>query len=355
MSSLPYTPAPAQKRSIVDMALALAAKREYGLSIVIAVIVIAATLRDSSFLSLLNIRDILVNCTQPAIVACGVMLVIVTGEIDISVGASLGLCTAICGTLMSADKLPQWFGEGHAPFGVAAAIGITVGVATLIGLINGILVTLVRVPSIIVTLAMLMILRSFSVEVMAKGNITDLPDAFRFFGIGTILGIRTSIWIMVAVLGATWALIRYTTIGRRIYAVGSNPHAATLAGLSVVRTKLFVFALTGFLVGIATFITPNGAIDNSTSSSGFELLVVTCIVVGGVSISGGVGTVVGVFLGVVLLQMQQTVLIFLKLSQNASNWNRAIQGALILIAVLVDHLAASRSRRGGGGGGGGRH
>ncbi len=280
------------------------------------------------------------------------MLVIVTGEIDISVGASLGLCTALCGTLMSADKYPQWFGTGHTPFSVPAAILITVAVATSIGLINGILVTLVRVPSIIVTLAMLMILRSLSVIVMGKGNITDLPDAFHFLGTGDLGAVfgsyqklvaanagmpehletfqhvylgRISIWIMLAILAATWAMIRYTTIGRRIYAVGSNPHAATLAGLSVVRTKLFVFALTGFLVGIATFITPNGAIDNSTSSSGFELLVVTCIVVGGVSISGGIGTVSGVFLGVLLLQMQQTVLIFLKLSQNASNWNRAIQ------------------------------
>jgi rhamnose transport system permease protein len=349
MSSLPYAPSPLKKRGVGDIALALAAKREYGLLIVIALIVIAATLRDSAFLSPLNIRDILVNCTQPAIVACGGMLVIVTGEIDISVGASLGLCTALCGTLMSADKYPQWFGVGHAPFGVAAAICITVGVATLIGLINGLLVTLVRIPSIIVTLGMFMILRSFSVEIMGKGNITDLPDGFRFFGVGTFLGIRISIWMMAAVLAATWGLIRYTTVGRRIFAVGSNPHAAGLAGLSVTRIKLFVFALAGFLVGIATFITPTGAIDNSISNSGFELLVVTCIVVGGVSISGGIGTVAGVFLGVLLLQMQQTVLIFLKLSQNASNWNRAIQGALILIAVLVDHFAASRSRRRGGG------
>ncbi len=348
MSTLSHPIASPKKRGAGDVVLALAAKREYGLLIVIALIVIAATLRDASFLSPINIRDILVNCTQPAIVACGVMLVIVTGEIDISVGASLGLCTALCGTLMSADKYPAWVGAGHTQFSVPGAIFITISVATLIGFINGILVTLVRIPSIIVTLAMFMILRSLSVEVMAKGNITDLPDAFRFFGVGTIVGVRASIWIMAVALAATTAMIRYTTLGRRIFAVGSNPHAATLAGLSVTRTKLFVFTLTGFLVGIATFITPNGAIDNSISNSGFELLVITCIVVGGVSISGGVGTVPGVFLGVVLLQMQQTVLIFLKLSQNASNWNRAIQGALILIAVLVDHFAASRSRRGGG-------
>jgi ribose/xylose/arabinose/galactoside ABC-type transport system permease subunit len=115
------------------------------------------------------------------------------------------------------------------------------------------------------------------------------------------------------------------------------------------RIKLFTFALTGFLVGVATIVTTLGAYDNGIGQ-GFELLVVTCVVVGGVSISGGVGTVAGVFLGVVLLMIQKPVLIFLNLGPGWSNWDKAIQGLLILAAVLVDHFAGRRKKPGAGGG-----
>jgi ribose/xylose/arabinose/galactoside ABC-type transport system permease subunit len=328
-----------------DMLWSLAAKREYGLAVLIALIVIVVSFRSPSFLALSNISDLLVYCTQPAIVSCGVMLVIVTGEIDISVGSMLGLLTAVMGTLVSSKTaLVPGFG-----WPVWAAILVTLGLGTAIGILNGLLVTLVRIPSIIVTLAMFMILASITVKIMHRGNITDLPQGLRWFGIGTILGIRASIWIMAAVLIGTWAMIRYTPLGRRIYAVGSNAHAATLSGVSVMRIKLFTFALTGFLVGVATIVTTLGAYDNGIGQ-GFELLVVTCVVVGGVSISGGVGTVAGVFLGVVLLMIQKPVLIFLNLGPGWSNWDKAIQGLLILAAVLVDHFAGRRKKPGAGGG-----
>ncbi len=332
-----------------EMLWALAAKREYGLSLVIAMILVVVSVRSPEFLRPGNVRDLLVYCTQPAIVSCGVMLVIVTGEIDISVGSMLGLCTAMCGTLMSAVKFPQWF----AGIWVAGRWGWRCWrrwrFRRWLGLLNGVMVTLVRVPSIIVTLAMLMILNSLTIKIMHRGNITDLPDALRWFGTGEILGIRASIWIMALVLLGTWGMIRHTPIGRRIYAVGSNPHAATLSGVSVARVKIFVFALTGFLVGVATLVTTLGAYDNGIGT-GFELLVVTCVVVGGVSISGGVGTVAGVFLGGVLLSIQKPVLIFMKLGPGWSNWDKAIQGLLILVAVLVDHFAGQRKKRAGGGG-----
>ncbi len=140
-----------------------------------------------------------------------------------------------------------------------------------------------------------------------------------------------------AVIIGTFILIKYTPLGRRIFAVGTaTTHAAALSGISEKWIKIFAFTLTGFLVGVATLITSIAVFDNTGEVS--ELLIVTCVVVGGVSISGGSGTVVGVMLGVILLLMQKTVLINLKLADNASNWDKAIQGALILGAVLVDHL-----------------
>jgi ribose/xylose/arabinose/galactoside ABC-type transport system permease subunit len=316
----------------------IAARREYGLAIVLALIIASVTIKNPSFLSAENIRDILIHCTQPLIVSCGVMLVIVTGEIDISVGSALALLTAILGWLASPTHFhwPAW-----------AAILVTLSAGAFIGLVNGLLVTLVRIPSIIVTLGMFTMLRGLSVILMKPGDITDMPYSVRFFGIGRILGISTSLWITAIVVVATALLITFTPLGRRIYAVGSNPHAARLSGLSVTRIKIFVFVFTGFLVGVATIVTQLATVTSGLGQ-GFELLVVTCVVVGGVSISGGVGTIAGVVLGVILLQIQSTVLIFLKLGTNSANWNQAIQGALILIAVLVDHVARGRGKIGSG-------
>jgi ribose/xylose/arabinose/galactoside ABC-type transport system permease subunit len=170
-----------------------------------------------------------------------------------------------------------------------------------------------------------------------------VDGAPRWIGLGQFLGFPTPVWVMAAVTLLTWLMIRYTPIGRRVYAVGSNPHAAALSGLSVARVKIFTFALTGFLVAVATIITQQGKLNNAVGE-GKELLVVTCIVVGGVSINGGIGTVLGVLLGALLLENQKTFLIFLNLGQGLSKWDKAIQGGLILIAVLIDHFALQRKR-----------
>jgi len=324
----------------------LAARREYGIAIVLAIIIAGVTTKNHDFLTGENVRDILIHCTQPLIVSCGVMLVIVTGEIDISVGSALALLTAVLGWLASPTHYhwPAW-----------AAILATLALGAILGLINGLLVTLVRIPSIIVTLGMLTMLRGLTVILMSHprpdgraGDITDMPYSVRFFGIGKILGISTSLWITAIVVVFTALLITFTPLGRRIYAVGSNPHAARLSGLSVTRVKIFTFMFTGFLVGGATIVTQLATVTSGLGQ-GFELLVVTCVVVGGVSISGGVGTMIGVVLGVILIQIQSTVLIFLKLGTNAANWNQAIQGALILIAVLIDQVASRGGKRVGGG------
>jgi len=317
----------------------LAARREYGLAYVLALIIASVTIKNPAFLRGENVRDILIHCTQFLIVACGVMLVILTGEIDISVGSALALLTAVLGWLASPTHYhwPAW-----------AAILATLALGTTIGLINGLLVTLVRIPSIIVTLGMLTMLRGLTVILMKPGDITDMPSSVRFFGIGTILGISTSLWITAIVVIVTALLITFTPLGRRIFAVGSNAQAARLSGLSVTRVKIFAFAYTGFLVGVATIVTVAATVTSGLAQ-GFELVVVTCVVVGGVSISGGVGTMPGVVLGVILIQIQSTVLIFLRLGTNAANWNQAIQGALILVAVLIDQIAGRRGKKIGGG------
>ncbi len=330
-----------KENRLKQVAWALLARREYGLALLLALIVGVVTLRNHDFFSLRNFSDILTSSTQAAIIACGVMLVIVTGEIDISVGAALGFLTAVLGWLVS----PTHFGWPPAA-GILTILAIGAG----IGLINGLLVTVVRVPSIIVTLAMMTILGGLNTLLMKPGDITDMPQAVRFFGIGTVgvgrVQMPVSLVVTGAVIAATFFLIRYTPIGRRIFAVGSNSHAAALSGISVTRTKLYVFVLTGVLVAVATLVSKLATVT-SGFGAGLELLVVTCVVVGGVSINGGTGTVAGVVLGVILLSIQKPVLIFLNLGNNAAYWEKAIQGGLILLAVLVDHFAG-RKRAGGG-------
>jgi rhamnose transport system permease protein len=289
-----------------------------------------------------NLRNMLVNAAPTAIIACAMTLVIVTGEIDISVGSLMGLLASVLGVTSSARYM-------NLP--VAATIIFVLALGLAGGFLNGLLVTFGRVPSIVVTLGMMMALLGVN-KLFLSGygdsiSVQDISPALKWLDQGTMLAIPAALWIALAVIAATLVLVYCLPLGRRIYAVGSNPRAALLAGLSEKRIKLFVFALTGFLVAVATIVrVPQLAKIESGIGQGLELLVVTCVVVGGTSISGGRGTLLGSMLAVLLLSSVRPVLLFLRLSENATYWEQAIQGAFILVAVLADHL--SQRRHGGG-------
>jgi ribose/xylose/arabinose/galactoside ABC-type transport system permease subunit len=312
----------------------LARQREWTIAALIALTVVIVVIVNRDFLSVEVFRNILVASAPAAIVGCGLTFVIVTGEIDISVGSLMGLCAIALGQLSS---------PSYANVAVPVAIALTLLLATAVGFTNGLLVTLGRVPSIIVTLGMLTALRGATELLMAGRWIIDLPPGLRFFGTGRVAGVPISILTAAIIVIASMILQRNTPLGRRIYAVGSSPSAARLAGLSPNRIKLFAFTLTGFLVGVATIVSvPQLSTIESGIGAGFELVVVTAVVVGGTSISGGKGTIIGTLLGVILLGMVRTVLIFLKLGQTATYWERAIQGGFILAAVLIDHIGRRR-------------
>jgi len=228
-------------------------------------------------------------------------------------------------------------------------VAMTLAAGAGVGLVNGLLVTVGRVPSIIVTLGMLTALRGVTELAMGGKWIEALPPDLRFLGTGAAAGVPVSVWTAVIVVAATAYLAQETALGRRIYAVGSSPRAARMAGLSERRIKVFVFALTGFLVAVATLVsvTQLDKIEQGIGK-GFELFVVTAVVVGGTAISGGRGTILGSILGVALLVIVRPALVFLPLGQDTTYWERAIQGGLILVAVLADHFARRRSRQGEG-------
>ena len=313
----------------------LAGQREYAVSVLLVLMLVIVAAVNPSFLAPGNLRDILVTTAPVVIVACGLTFVVVTGEIDISVGALMGLLAAVLGSLTSASHL-------HLP--VAVGVAGTLLLGTLVGAVNGLLVTVGRVPSIIVTLGMLTALQGVTEIVMGGEWIKDLPPGLRYLGTGAPLGVPVSLWVAGTVFGLCVLLARETPLGRRLWAAGSNPHAARLIGLPVDRLKLFAFTLTGFLTAVATLVSvPQLSVIESGIGRGFELVVVTCVVVGGTSIRGGRGTLTGSLLAALLLGMVPTVLIFLRLGETATYWERAIQGCFILLAVLADHWARARS------------
>jgi len=320
--------------SIREVAFRILRHREYGLILLIALVTAIVSAVDPGFLAAGNLKDILVRSAPTAIVACGVMLVVVTAEIDISVGSLMALLAALMGLMISENEWqwPMWIG-----------IPAVLLSGTAIGLCTGALVTLGRVPSIIVTLGLLTALRGFTTLIMGGENIDGLPEQLQSLAKTGFGGLPLGVWTAAAVLLATSVIITHTPLGRRLFALGSSTYASRMYGLSETRLKLFAFAYTGFLTALATIVdVPRLPKIESGIGNGFELLVVTCVVVGGVAISGGRGRLTGVLLAVILLTMVRPVLTFLDVGEAGEKWTKAIQGLFILLAVITDTLVSQR-------------
>ncbi len=324
--------------SIARIVTAVLRHREYGLVVLISAITLAVCLFDLGFLLPGNLRDILVRAAPTAIVACGVMLVVVTEEIDISVGSLMALLAAVMGLMLSSNEwdLPLWVG----------ILG-TLTLGTAVGLFTGVLVTLGRVPSIVVTLGLLTALRGITTLVMGGENIDGLPAKFQALAKQGVAGLPLGVWVAAVVILLTGTIISHTPLGRRLFALGSSSYAAEMSGLSAKRLKLFAFAFTGFLTAVATLVeVPRLPKIESGIGVGFELLVVTCVVVGGVSISGGKGKLTGVLLAVILMTMIRPALTFVDLGEAGEKWTKAIQGLFIILAVVSDSIVTRREAQG---------
>lgn len=311
--------------------------REFTLGSLIVLVTIIVSCVDPGFLAWGNWKDLLVRCAPTSMVACGVMLVVVTGEIDISVGSLMALLAALLGVMISRHEWgwPAWIG-----------IPLTLFLGTAVGLITGCIVTAGRIPSIIVTLGLLTALRGATTWMMGGENIDGLPAGLTSLSKEGIAGLPISVWAAALVVASTALVISHTSLGRRLFAVGSSPSSARMAGLSEAGLKRFVFAYTGFVTALATVTdVPRLPKIESGIGSEFELLVVTCVVVGGVSISGGRGKLLGVVLAVLLMTMIRPVLTFLDIGEAGEKWTKAIQGLFILLAVVSDSLGTQRVRR----------
>ncbi len=303
--------------------------RELALAAVLALLLVGVSLRAPSFATVQNFTDILVNNSHLLITAVGMTLVILTAGIDISVGSIL----ACCATVAAASAAAGW------PPLLVLVAAMVAGI--VLGGINAGLITGARIPPIIATLATLTLFRHVLIHITG-GRWINLPPGFREFGLSEPLGVPVSIWIAVAVVLVGAAVARWTPLGRAIYAVGSNADAAQHQGISVSGIRTRVYLIMGLLTGVAAFVyTAHYSAIQTNAGIGFEMVVITAVVVGGTNIFGGMGTVLGTVIGVLLLGVITGSLTHLHIEPT---WERASQGILILAAVVIDTLHSRKGR-----------
>lgn len=309
--------------------------REAGISLFILILVVAVTLRAPSFLSIDNFKDIFLNISILAIVALAQTMVIITHGIDLSVSSMIGLVAMMVGFVMKENP--------GLPVFLSVLLGMALG--SVLGTFNGLIITFGRVPPIIATLGTLSIYRGL-VFYYSQGtwiNSFELPASFKMLSKGTPLGLPNMVIIAIVVAVVVYYFLNYTRTGRDIFAVGSNPESAQFAGIRKQRITFLVYLLSGLLSGLAAVLWVSRFESAQTNTAlGFELQTVAAAVVGGVSISGGVGTVSGVLLGALLLGIIQNSLTLIRISPF---WQLAAQGLLILIAVISDKWILSQIER----------
>jgi rhamnose transport system permease protein len=314
---------------------ALFQTRELGIVLALGLLVTYTTINNPRFLSGQSIRDNLLNTAILAVMATGQAVVVITRNIDLSVGSVLGLGAWASATLVSDHQ--------GLPMIVPIGAGLLVGAAC--GLLNGVLVRYGKVPALVVTLGTLYIYRGITYS-WAGGrqvNADKLPQHFLQFADDSVLGVPWLVLIAAVVVGGVSLVMRNYRAGRELYAMGSSPQAAELAGLPVARNLLGAFLLSGALAGLAgvLFAARFGTVDAS-AGTGYELNVVAAVVVGGVAVFGGSGTVWGAGLGALLLTVIGSALAVLNINQF---WQQAIVGALIILAICADRLVAVRIAR----------
>jgi rhamnose transport system permease protein len=304
--------------------------RESGIVVVLVVFVAVTTAVQHRFLNTSNIQFVLIDAAVFVLLSLGETMVVISRNVDLSVGSVLGLSAYLSSSMFAS----------HASIPEVFLAGLGIGLAC--GVVNGLLVAGGRVPSLVVTLATLYIIRGLDILIVGGKEVVavSLPGAFLQIPKSTVGGIPDLAIAIAVVIGIGAYYLRAFRSGRDLYAIGSNPEAARLAGIPVGRRVFTAFAVSGAIAGIAGVLwaAQYGTID-STAGTGYELQVVSAVVVGGVAIFGGSGSVVGAALGAVLLSTISTALYVLGIS---AFWDQAIWGFLLLLAIALDQTIKER-------------
>ncbi|EOX1813464.1 ribose ABC transporter permease [Vibrio cholerae] len=290
-------------------------------------LVVVVSFLNPNFFTVDNLLNILRQTSVNAIIAVGMTLVILTAGIDLSVGSVLALCGAFAATLVAMEV----------PVLIAVPTALLAG-ATL-GAISGIIIAKGKVQAFIATLVTMTLLRGVTM-VYTDGRpistgFTDTADTFAWFGTGYALGIPVPVWLVVVVFAGAWYLLNHTRFGRYVYAVGGNESATRLSGINVDRVKIGVYAICGLLAALAGIIvTSRLSSAQPTAGMGYELDAIAAVVLGGTSLMGGKGRIMGTLIGALIIGFLNNALNLLDVS---SYYQMIAKAVVILLAVLVDN------------------
>ena len=303
--------------------------------IILAVGTLVQIRTGGSFLTASNLNELMREASMLLMVSIGMMIVIVSGGIDLSVGSVMGLAGMIAVLVL----------RDHRETPIFVLFLIAVGVGLLCGIITGFVVAKLRIFPLIGTLGTCDILRGV-IYLFSKGewvSQTDMTEEFLSISTGTFLGINYMVWFAIVIVVFGYIFMGHTRFGRHVYAVGNSEANAKISGINTERTKWIAYMISGSIAGLAGLLwVCKYACAQGTSATGFELNVIAAVVLGGVSITGGFGSVTGVVLGAVLFGMLSNIL---PLIQVSSFWQRAIRGAVILISVVINALVNRRAER----------
>ncbi len=302
--------------------------------ILIGLVVVISILTQGIFLRMVNILNVLRQISVIGIIALGVTMVIITGGIDLSSGSVLALTSVvIAGLLQEAGAADRLF-AGGSPWPILPALFIGLLVGATAGLINGILVAKGRIPAFIATLGMMTFARGWAFIFSQGRPRGSIVDAFEWIGQGTILGIPNPAWVLLICVTATHIILKHTLWGRYTYALGSNMQAAVVSGINVNRYLVMVFIYAGFLSAVAAIVL-TARIGSGQPGLGiqYELDAIAASVIGGASLSGGIGTAGGTLVGALIIGVMKNGLDILNVSADYQQVMRAI---IIVVAVIID-------------------
>ena len=316
---------------VKQLAVKIFSVRELALLLVVIFTGFILSLVSPYFLSKANINSLVISFSYEAIVLDAMTILIVSGGFDLSVGSLVALCGVVAGLGMK----------------LSGSIFLGVFFALLVGLIcasiNGVVVTKAKVNPLIVTLGMMTIARGLALVITQGYSVTNLPANFAFLGQGVVLGIPVPVTIMLVIVILGDVCLRKNRFLRQVYYIGGNEKAASLSGIRVDQMRIFTYLLTGFAAALAGIILASRLmVGTQTAGTGLELRVISAVVIGGASLSGGEGTVLGAFLGMIFMALIGNALTLLNVSLY---WHGVVTGAILILAVSLDMLVKRRRKK----------
>ncbi|WP_011300255.1 ABC transporter permease [Cupriavidus necator] len=314
--------------AILNMPLSADSRALVGRLLALAVLCALLSVSSDAFLTLGNLLNVLRQASLLFLLASGLTLVILTGGLDLSVGANVAMSACLAASVMKATESTM--------LGVGAGLGCGV----LIGLANGLLVAALRIPPFIATYGMLWVLHGLTYWFMAGETIHGFAPEFRAIGSGYLWGVPVPVFLMLAFLTAGTVISQKTTYGQEIYAIGANPVAARLSGVPVTCRLLLVYVVSGAMAGLASlvFLARLNSAEGDIGET-LTLPAIAAVLIGGTSLFGGVGRVSGTLVGAILLTL---VLNGMNLLTVSANWQPLVTGVIVVLAVVLDTLSRRR-------------